>query len=130
MNGAKIAVIGLALLVLSACQGAPPPRAANEIIVGTEGAYPPWNLTRPDGTLDGFEPELLKALCGRAGLRCRLVAQDWSGMIAALDAKKIDMIADSVVVTPARTQVVRFTDRLGVRHRPPEWRRAELRTGR
>lgn len=110
MNGVKIAVIGLALLVLSACQGAPPPRAANEIIVGTEGAYPPWNLTRPDGTLDGFEPELLRALCARARLRCRLVAQDWSGMIAALDAKKIDMIADSVVVTPARTQVVRFTD--------------------
>ncbi len=98
----------IAALVLGGCAPAPE-RRAGEIVIGTEGAYPPWNLTRADGSLAGFEPDLLAALCPRAGLRCRLVAQDWNGMIAALDAKKIDVIADSVVITPARREVVTFS---------------------
>lgn len=97
-----------AALLLAGCH-ASPRRTAGEIVIGTEGAYPPWNLTRADGTLDGFEPALIAALCPRAGLRCRLVAQDWNGMIGALDARKIDVIADSVIVTPARREVVTFS---------------------
>lgn len=95
-------------LLIAGCDAAPE-RAAGEVVIGTEGAYPPWNLTRADGTLAGFEPELLALLCPRAGLKCRLVAQDWNGMIGALDAGKIDIIADSVVVTPARRDVVTFS---------------------
>lgn len=96
------------LLLITGCDAAPE-RAAGEIVIGTEGAYPPWNLTRADGTLAGFEPDLLALLCPRVGLKCRLVAQDWNGMIGALDAGKIDVIADSVVVTPARRAVVTFS---------------------
>jgi octopine/nopaline transport system substrate-binding protein len=25
------------------------------VTIALEGSYEPWNLTRPDGTLDGFE---------------------------------------------------------------------------
>ncbi len=98
----------IAALLLGGCD-ATPERKAGEVVIGTEGAYPPWNFTRADGSLAGFEPELLAVLCPRAGLQCRLVAQDWNGMIGALDAKKIDVIADSVVITPARRDVVTFS---------------------
>ena len=30
------------------------------VTITLEGAYAPWNLTNPDGTLGGFEPELAK----------------------------------------------------------------------
>ena len=30
-----------------------------KIRVATEGAFAPWNFTKPDGTLDGFEVESL-----------------------------------------------------------------------
>ncbi|MEA1648510.1 transporter substrate-binding domain-containing protein [Nitrospirillum sp. BR 11164] len=82
------------------------PRA---VVIGTEGAFPPWNITRPDGTLIGFEPDLLQILCQRANLRCQLVAQDWDGMIGALQAHKIDVIADALQITPARKAVLAFS---------------------
>ncbi|MGC1329968.1 transporter substrate-binding domain-containing protein, partial [Pseudomonas sp.] len=45
--------------------------------VATEGAYEPWNTTLPNGEIAGFEPELLKNLCARLKLECKLQAQDW-----------------------------------------------------
>lgn len=79
------------------------------IIIGTEGAFPPWNFTHPDGSLDGFEPEMMRDLCRRAHMLCRMEAMDWDGMIGALHAHKIDIIADSVQLTPARQAVLAFT---------------------
>jgi octopine/nopaline transport system substrate-binding protein len=87
----------------------PAETAQDAIVIGTEGAFPPWNFTRPDGTLDGFEPELMRDLCRRANLSCRVVAMDWDGMVGALHARKIDVIADSVQITPARLAVLAFS---------------------
>jgi octopine/nopaline transport system substrate-binding protein len=77
--------------------------------IATEAAYEPWNMTLPGGKIDGFEPELLTDLCGRLKLECKLEAQDWDGMIAALNAGKYDMLMDAIVITPDRQQVVAFS---------------------
>jgi octopine/nopaline transport system substrate-binding protein len=77
--------------------------------IATEGAYAPWNLTNPDGSLDGFEPELAKILCERAKVECTLVASDWDGMFPAINAGKFDLIMDAVGVTEERKKVVDFT---------------------
>jgi octopine/nopaline transport system substrate-binding protein len=95
-----------ALLLLAACHGAA--RDRDELVIGTEGAYPPWNFTRPDGSLAGFEPDYLRVLCARLHRRCRMVAMDWDGMIGALQTGKIDVIADAVQVTRERAAVLAF----------------------
>jgi octopine/nopaline transport system substrate-binding protein len=74
-----------------------------------EGAYAPWNMTKADGSLDGFEPELAKVLCERAKIDCKLVASDWDGMIPALNAGKFDVIMDALSITDERKQVIDFT---------------------
>jgi octopine/nopaline transport system substrate-binding protein len=107
MGGAVIRALGLALVVLlGACHGAP--HGSDELVIGTEGAYPPWNFTRADGSLAGFEPDYLHELCARLHRRCRMVAMDWDGMIGALQTGKIDMIADAVQITPDRAAVLAF----------------------
>ncbi|HZH52943.1 MAG TPA: transporter substrate-binding domain-containing protein, partial [Microvirga sp.] len=58
--------------------------------IATEGAYAPWNLTGPGGKLEGFEIDLANDLCGRMKVKCEIVAQDWDGIIPALQAKKYD----------------------------------------
>jgi octopine/nopaline transport system substrate-binding protein len=98
--------IGLALLLLGACTGAK--RDSAELVIGTEGAYPPWNFTRADGSLAGFEPDYLQDLCARLHRVCRMVAMDWDGMIGALQTGKIDLIADAVQITPERSAVLAF----------------------
>ncbi len=88
------------------------PAAAKDwktVTITLEGAYAPWNMTNSDGSLGGFEPELAKVLCERAKVECKLVASDWDGMIAALNAGKFDMIMDALSITDERKQVIDFT---------------------
>jgi len=79
------------------------------VTIATEGSYEPWNLTLPGGKLGGFEPELVENLCKRMNIQCKLVVQNWDGMIAGLNAGKYDVIMDAIVITPDRQKVVNFT---------------------
>ncbi len=79
------------------------------VTITLEGAYAPWNLTNPDGTLGGFEPELAKYLCDHMKVECTLVASDWDGMIASLNAGKFDVIMDALSITEERKQIIDFT---------------------
>lgn len=88
------------------------PAAAKEwktVTITLEGAYPPWNMTNPDGTMGGFEPELAAVLCERAKVECKLVASDWDGMIPALNAGKFDIIMDAMAITEERKKAIDFT---------------------
>ncbi len=79
------------------------------VTVATEGAYEPWNLTKPDGTIDGYEPELLRNICDRMKIECKIVTQDWDGMIPALQAGKIDVIMDALSITDERKKTIDFS---------------------
>jgi octopine/nopaline transport system substrate-binding protein len=79
------------------------------VTIATEGAYEPWNLTKPDGSLDGFEIELGKDLCTRMQLSCRFVSQDWDGMIAGLNADKFDIIMDGMSITDERRKAIDYS---------------------
>ena len=79
------------------------------VTITTEGAYAPWNMTDSKGEIIGFEPELIKEVCARAQLECKLVASDWDGMIPALNAGKFDVIMDALSITDERKQVIDFT---------------------
>ncbi len=81
----------------------------SHIRVATEGAYPPFNMHAPDGTLTGFEPELLADLCPRMHATCELMAQDWNGAIPALLAGKFDAIMSGMSITPKRLEVIGFS---------------------
>jgi octopine/nopaline transport system substrate-binding protein len=79
------------------------------VTITTEGAYAPWNLTNSDGSLGGFEPELMKVVCERAKLDCKFVTSDWDSMITALNAGKYDVIMDALSITDERKQTIDFT---------------------
>ena len=81
-----------------------------KVVIGTEGAYAPWNLTKSDGKLDGYEIELTNELCKRMKVECTYVTQDWDGAIPALVAGKYDVLMDAVSITPERLKVIDFTN--------------------
>jgi octopine/nopaline transport system substrate-binding protein len=81
----------------------------SKIRIATEGAYEPWNYTAPGGQLMGYEIDLAKELCRRMESQCEVVAQDWDGMLPALNAGKFDAIIASMGVTPEREKVAAFS---------------------
>jgi polar amino acid transport system substrate-binding protein len=77
--------------------------------MGTEGAYPPWNLINDDGEVDGFERELGDELCARAELTCEWVTNDWDSIIPNLVSGNYDVIIAGMSITDERDEVIDFT---------------------
>lgn len=103
-------VLAAIVLATAAASSAHAQSKPTEITIATEGAYEPWNFTGPDGKLVGFEIDLANDLCARMKIKCKIVAQDWDGLIPALNAKKFDAIMASMIVTEKRLAVISFSE--------------------
>jgi ABC-type amino acid transport/signal transduction systems, periplasmic component/domain len=110
----KKLAFAISAVALVAALGAPHASAEGEItkvVIGTEGAYPPFNTLGTDGTLSGFDIDIAKALCEEMKVECTFVTQDWDGIIPALEAGKFDAIIASMSITEERKQKVDFTNK-------------------
>ncbi|MDR7142764.1 transporter substrate-binding domain-containing protein [Rhizobium sp. BE258] len=83
------------------------------VTIATEGSFKPYNFTKPDGTLDGYEIELTKYLCAHMKVECKVVVQNFDGMIPALNAGKFDAIISGMSATAKREEVIAFSDSYG-----------------
>ena len=77
--------------------------------MGTEGAYPPYNVINDDGEVDGFERELGDELCRRANLECVWVINEWDTIIPNLVAGDYDTIMAGMSITDERDETIDFT---------------------
>lgn len=100
----------MSMLVAAGLVMAASAASAQEITIGTEGAYPPFNEKNAKGELIGFDLDIARALCAKMGANCSYVAQDWDGIIPALNAKKYDAIVASMSITDERKKQVDFTE--------------------
>jgi len=97
--------IAAALMIGTAAQA----KDWKTVVIGMEGAYEPYNLTDPSGKIIGFEPDLVLDLCKRMKVECKIIAQDWDGMIPGLQAGKFDVIMDGMSITDERKKTIDFS---------------------
>jgi len=102
----KKILLAAALAALSAVAA----QAADKLVIGTEGAYPPFNFIDAAGKVGGFDVDIGLALCAEMKVECEVVTQDWDGIIPALQAKKFDFMIASMFITPERAEKVAFTN--------------------
>jgi octopine/nopaline transport system substrate-binding protein len=105
----KSAVISASLAVALAAAPVASAKDWKTVVIGMEGAYPPWNLTDSSGKIVGFEVDLADDLCKRVGVECKIIAQDWDGMIPGLKAGKFDVIMDGMSITDERKKEIDFS---------------------
>jgi len=105
-RGLSVLAAGMALLLTGSLVHA---KEWTSVKIATEGAYEPWNLTLPGGKLGGFEIDLMDKLCPQMQLKCSYVVQNWDGMIASLNAGKVDVLMDAIVLTDERKKAVAFS---------------------
>jgi polar amino acid transport system substrate-binding protein len=73
--------------------------------------YPPFTAPDASGKWEGWEVELMNAVCAEAKLECVLTPVAWDGIIPALTSKKIDMIMSSMSITDERLKTIDFSDK-------------------
>src|SRR5271157_4668446 len=105
----KSVVVGTALVAALATAPAALAKDWKTVVIGMEGAYEPWNLTDSSGKIVGFEVDLANDLCKRVGVECKIIAQDWAGMIPGLKAGKFDVIMDGMSITEERQKEIDFS---------------------
>jgi len=82
---------------------------AQDVRMGTEGAYPPYNFVNDAGEIDGFERNVGDKLCELAGLNCTWVKNDWDSIIPNLVSGNYDTIIAGMSITKERDEVIDFT---------------------
>jgi octopine/nopaline transport system substrate-binding protein len=112
MTMKSLRVVGLSLLGIALALGGvfAQGKKWETVKIATEGAYEPWNFTGPGGKLEGFEIDLASELCARMKVKCEIVAQDWDGIIPALQAKKYDAIMAGMSITEERKKTIDFSN--------------------
>lgn len=107
-----VAFIGL---FLTACQNTKTENnTSNEanatltLKVGTAPNYKPFNY-KQDSKLTGFDTDLVEEIAQKNGIEIVWVETNFDGLIPALKAGKIDMIASAMSATNERRQSVDFT---------------------
>ena len=73
------------------------------INVGTEGTYPPFTYHDESGKLTGYDVEVTRAVADKLGVDVEFKEAQWDAMLAGLDSKRFDMVANQVsLTTPER----------------------------
>jgi lysine/arginine/ornithine transport system substrate-binding protein len=105
---AALCAIGMAAAPLAAQA-----REITTLTFGVDPTYPPFESLSPKGDFLGFDVDLGRAICKQLNVRtCRFVAQNFDGIIPALQARKFDAILSSMTVTPERAQQVAFSSEM------------------
>jgi len=95
------------MLVLVGCQSAD---EDSPLKVGMELKYPPFETKDESGKPAGASVMLAEALGAYLGREIEIVETDYASLIPALEQGTIDLIISSMTITPAREEVVDFSD--------------------
>lgn len=78
------------------------------LVVGTAGSMPPMNMTAKNGKIIGFEIDLARYLADSMNVNLKVQKMQFSELLPALKAGKIDMIFSGMTITVARNRDVAF----------------------
>lgn len=106
LRGIVLALTALGLLGGCARQ----PSEKKPLVVGMELAYPPFEMTDPDGQPAGISVEIARALAAYLGRPLRIENIPFDGLIPALKTGRIDLILSSMTATEERAQSIDFSD--------------------
>ena len=81
-----------------------------KITVGIDGTFAPHAMPTLSGGLQGFNVDMANEIAKRLGRPIEIVAQEYSGLIPALDAGRFDWLAAPTTVTPERAKSLLFTE--------------------
>jgi polar amino acid transport system substrate-binding protein len=86
-------------------------RGQNVLVVGADVGANPYVIANPDGTITGFNVDLVNEVARRLGKAgAKIIDQQFAGIFAGLEAKKYEFIAAPVTLTQQRSEAMLFIE--------------------
>ena len=106
-NIIKIVIaLSMVLVLFISCQKK---EEKNKLYVGTNAEFEPFEYREGDKIV-GFDMDLIAEAAKLIGKEIEIVDMQFDGLLPALEAKKIDIIAAGMTATEERKKFVNFTD--------------------
>jgi polar amino acid transport system substrate-binding protein len=105
----SVSVCIVMAMLLTACS--PAPSTKTKLTVACDATWPPFEIVNEQTKeLDGFGPELIRAIAARAGLDIELVNVGFDSVMAGVSQCQYDMAVSSITITDERKKTILFSD--------------------
>ncbi len=84
--------------------------AAGKLIMSTNAAFPPYEMTTDDGGFEGIDVEIADAIAKKLGLTLEIQDMDFDSALLAVQQGKSDIVMAGVSVTDSRKLVMDFSN--------------------
>ena len=81
-----------------------------KLIMATNAAFPPYEMTTDDGGYAGIDVEIATAIAQKLGLELEILDMDFDAALLAVNQGKSDIVMAGVTVNEDRKLVMDFTD--------------------
>src|SRR5262245_6475200 len=78
------------------------------LVAGSSAEYPPFEYVA-DGKLVGYDVDMAEEITRRMGVKVAWEKIDFKGIVAALTAKRVDVLITALTWTPERAERVAFS---------------------
>ncbi len=107
----KIIALLLAVLMvmsLAACGGTA--ETAEELVMGTNAAFPPYEFYDEDGTtIIGIDAEIAQAVADKLGMTLTIKDMEFDSLLTAVQSGAVDIVFAGLTVTDERKESVDFS---------------------
>lgn len=103
----RVLAVALAAGIAAAASA---PASAQKIVTGVDGTFAPHAMPKLGGGIEGFNVDMANEIGKRLGRPIEVVAQEFSGLVPGLLAKRFDFLAAPTTVTEERARSLLFTE--------------------
>jgi ABC-type amino acid transport substrate-binding protein len=80
------------------------------LILGTDPTFQPFEFKGPDGTIQGFEIDIARAVAKDLGVKLQISAVGFGALMPqSVTSGRVDMAISAITITPERAKVVGFS---------------------
>ena len=83
---------------------------AGKLTMATNAAFPPYEMTTDNGTIEGIDVETAQAIADKLGLELQIDDMDFDAALLSVQQGKADIAMAGITVTDERKAVMAFSD--------------------
>ena len=106
----KLLALVLSLVIVFGCVAFAETTETKKIVIGTNAEFAPFEYYDEDGSITGFDAELMEMIMTLLGYDFEIISIDFDALLPALESGKIDLSIAAMTITEERKNNALFSD--------------------